>query len=150
MDAGGLLKGAPALPAPAPAEPLLDLTRRVWSEGDLFYRFNWILQYRSGEIRRQYERKGQTVFQTWFSRIPHHGVARIEILEWDHPFRGFAIPEDAEVDILYDVTFTPGTGKSDRIFIFGYVRPLPLSPLYFHIDPRFDPPRRWWSPFRFL
>lgn len=174
MDAGGLLKGAPDLPAPAPADPLLDQTRRIWSHRDLFYRFNWIIAYRSGEIRQQYERRGETIFQTLFAKIPHRGISRILVLDLIHPILAFDVPEEAEADILYDVRFSD-PAKPHRIFVFGFRYPCPFCvgsrmigdetcikcrgtgldltcppPSYWHIDPSTEPPRTLWNRSRII
>jgi hypothetical protein len=151
MDAGGLVTRAPNLPTPAPLEPLIDQTRRVWTPCDGIYRFHWALLYRDGTLREQYEQRGETIFQTYFGKIQKIGVARILILDFDHPDFLFAIevPEDATADILYNCRTTDFV-RTERIFTFGFTRPPPAAPEYLHIDPRTEPPRMWWAPDRIV
>lgn len=151
MEANGLISRAADLPSPVLLEPLVDLTRRVWDQGDQFYRWWWWIRYRDGSIRQQYELRGETVFQTLFAKVPHLGVDVIRVLDFYCPTwsETIPVPEGAEVDIVYDCRFDPATGKTERIFNFGY-RTSPSAGRYFHIDPRTTPPRFWWDQNRFM
>jgi hypothetical protein len=136
MDPIELLDEAPRLVAPkAPSALLLDGSRRVWARGDQLFRFAWELHYRDGSTRTQYEREGDTVFQTLFARIPHEGVR--EILIEDLAPSGFKlrflVPEGALADILYNCSIEMPSGKRSRIYTFGWSSSDGLAGRYLHL-----------------
>jgi len=116
----------------------LDHTRRLVEPGEELYRLTWELEYHNGEIRRQYEFWGDRIIQTLFARLKHRGIKILRILDsrgWQ-PILDLAVPEDAEVDILYDVslTFCGGQVIVQRIYIFGFRGGLQPDH-YLHFDP---------------
>lgn len=139
---GSLFEGAPKVTV---ANPLAetDLSRRIVPDGEPLYRFAWELHYRSGLIRRQYERLGEHVVQTYFARVDPAGVREIVVVDLHRQAQilmRIGLPEPAHADILYANGFALESPVIERIYTFGWFVPGTTACQYYHVNPQ-DPGR---------
>lgn len=89
----------------------LDRASRVIDpDKDPVYPLWWILTYRDGTVKRQYEVRGESLIQTRFGLLPRTGILKIEIQNgapWDHIAQWeINVPLGADAEIHYDGRIT--------------------------------------------
>lgn len=134
-DALMLLDSKPLRFAAPGACEAIDTSRRVVAERDIF-RCAWVIHYRNGRVRRQYERTGDAVLQTLFSKCEHKGVRCISVYDCltDALIVEIPVPEAAEIDILSTVSISFGERMEQaRIYTYGWRDGERC--LYWHCDP---------------
>lgn len=106
------------------------------------HRFYWLLEYRDGRLRSQYERLGDGIWEWSFSRQGYGrlGVDHIVVLDVTTKERilKIAVPVDATVDILDRVSASlENFSEQKRVHVFGWVvkDSNPRSSKYIHFDP---------------
>lgn len=93
-------------PTVLPSGLLSDACRVVNPTRDEVYQLWWVLTYRDGTERRQYEVRGNDLIQTRFGLLPRINVLAIEVMNgapWDgvRQWR-IEVPLGAEAEIHYD------------------------------------------------
>jgi hypothetical protein len=127
----------------------LDDTRRIVPPGAALFRMAWEIEWRSGVLRRQYERWGELLVQTLFGRLDPIGIREIRVFDLYRPDGSkrvavLGIPPTASADILMTCSFSIQGARVRRIYTFGWrgAETVPRDN-YLHIDPSLEPPRGW-------
>ncbi len=103
---------------------MLDPSRVVVPESEVAYKLAWEVVYRSGQVRRQFERASGVLVQSLWGKISHDGIANINIhdsMAYGMPRVAVVhLPEGAEGVIYYECDFQMVAGLTRRVYCFGW------------------------------